>query len=158
MSFLVPLPLRAGRPARRFRDRLQDGLAYTTGLAVGVANAVLNHWTGRAAWTAPAGLYVKLHLGDPGAAGTANPAAETTRKATTFGANAAAGTIANTAAVSWTAYPAAETVTHFSLWDAATAGTFQGSGALAAPKTMAVGETLTEAVGALVLSLTPIAA
>ena len=38
---------------------------------------------------AVANPYVKLHLGDPGEDGTANPAAETTRKAITFSAASA---------------------------------------------------------------------
>lgn len=129
-----------------------------TGIAPTLANSILNHLTGRATWTAPAGIFIKLHLGDPGAAGAGSPAAEATRKQGTFGANAGGGSISNTAQAQWTAYPAVETVTHASVWDAATAGTFLWSTVLAAPKTMAIGETLTIAVGALNFNLTPLAA
>ena len=52
-------------------------------MAVGEANRALNAWTGRAAMTANAAFYVKLHTGDPGAAGTSNASSETTRKAIT---------------------------------------------------------------------------
>ena len=40
----------------------------------------------------PATLYLKAHLGNPGAAGTANAAAETTRKAFTRSAASAGAT------------------------------------------------------------------
>lgn len=75
--------------------------------------------------------YVKLHLGDPGEAGTANPAAETTRQEATFNA-AAGGVVALTATVSWTNVSTTETYTHVSLWDHLTAGNCLGSGALTA--------------------------
>ena len=38
---------------------------------------ILDHTTGRAAWTAPSGVYLKLHTGDAGEDGTANAATET---------------------------------------------------------------------------------
>ena len=47
---------------------------------------------------AVASPYIKLHLGDPGEAGTANPAAETTRKAVSFSA-ASSGSMASSATV-----------------------------------------------------------
>ena len=33
---------------------------------------ILDHTTGTASWTAPSGVYLKLHTGDPGEAGTSN--------------------------------------------------------------------------------------
>lgn len=69
----------------------------------------------------PATLYIQWHIGDPGAAGTANPAAETTRRG--FTRTAAAAAAANPAADITVASPAAsETWTHATLWDAAAAG------------------------------------
>jgi hypothetical protein len=90
-------------------------------------NKMLNAWAGRAAYSASAGVFVKLHTGDPGAAGTANPAANTTRQQATFGSDAATGAISNTAAVEWATVPNTETYTHVSMWTASTAGNFLGS-------------------------------
>ena len=49
---------------------------------------ILDHTTGTASWTMPSGVYVKLHTGDPGEAGTSNAATEATRKVITFSAAA----------------------------------------------------------------------
>jgi hypothetical protein len=127
-----------------------------TGLSSAVANAILDAYCRSVAWTEPVAFFVKLHLGDPGAAGAGSPATETTRKAITFSA-ASGGAITNSGAVSWTSYPAAETITHVSFWDAVTAGTFIGSDALATSRTPAIGDTVTLAAGDLDLSL-PVAA
>jgi hypothetical protein len=108
-------------------------------------------------WTEPAAFYVKLHLGDPGSAGTANAASETTRQAVTFSA-ASAGAITNSADIDWTAVAATESVTHISFWDASTAGTFLGSDALNATASLSSGGDFTIAAGDLDISLTPIAA
>lgn len=70
----------------------------------------------------PQTLYVKLHIGDPGVTGIANPAAETTRSALTFEDGGVDGDRVNDAAVNWTSVVANETATHISLWDAATLG------------------------------------
>ena len=117
-------------------------------------NRMLDAHAGRTTMTANAGYFVKLHIGSPGAAGTSNPAAETTRKAVTFGTAASAGSIANTAQAQWTNLPAAETITHVSFWDAVTAGNFLGADDLPAGKTVAIGDTFTIAVAALTLSIT----
>lgn len=91
--------------------------------------------------TAPAALYAKLHTGDPGEDGTANAAAETTRKEVQFGA-ASNGVISLSNAPSWTSYPSAETITHISIWDSSTAGNCWGSGATASSHAMQIGDTL----------------
>ena len=39
---------------------------------------ILEHTTGKTAWTMPTNAYVKLHLGDPGEAATSNAAVEAT--------------------------------------------------------------------------------
>ena len=127
-----------------------------TGLSSTVANAILDAYCRSVAWTEPAEFWVKLHLGDPGSAGTTSPATETTRKQITFSA-ATGGTITNSAQVQWTNYPTgADTITHVSIWDGV-AGTFIGSDALAVSRTPASGDTVTLAAGDLDLSL-PIAA
>lgn len=116
-------------------------------------NSMLDAWTGRATYTANAAVYAKLHLGSPGAAGTSNAAAETTRQAVTFGDAAASGAISNTVAVTWTSVSTAETITHVSFWTASVAGTFLGADDLPASKTVAVGDNLTIAIGDLDLSI-----
>lgn len=92
--------------------------------------------------TAPAALYVKLHTGDPGEAGTSNAAATTSRQAVTFGA-ASGGVISLSNSPSWTSIANAETISHVSVWDNSTAGNCWGSGALTASVTVGVGDTLT---------------
>jgi len=51
-----------------------------TGFAAAVAASILNGLCRATNWTAPTEFWVKLHTGDPGAAGTSNAAGETTRK------------------------------------------------------------------------------
>ena len=101
-------------------------------------------------------VYVKLHTGDPGAAGSANAATETTRKSVSFGAPGApaAGvvTISNDAQVQWTSISGSQDATHYSLWDDLTAGNFLGSGTITASAYTA-GDTLTFAPGDIDLSL-----
>lgn len=119
----------------------------------GEKNKMLDALVGRTTYTANAAFYAKLHIGSPGAAGTTNAAAETTRQAVTFGAAAASGAISNTAAVQWTNVSTAETYSHVSFWTAAAAGTFLGSDDLPATKTVAVGDTFTIAIGDLDLTV-----
>jgi hypothetical protein len=127
------------------------------GLGSTVANAILDALCRSVTWTEPVAFYVKLHLGDPGASGASNAAAETTRKAVTFSA-ASAGAITNSADIDWTAVAATETVTHISFWDASTAGNFLGSDQLNASASLSAGGDFTIAAGDLDISLTPIAA
>lgn len=103
---------------------------------------------------AEAAVWVKIHLGDPGAAGTANPAANTTRKQATFGDAAASRAIANTVAVEWTNVPNTETYTHVSLWDDETAGNFLGRDDLSSSAAVTAGDTFRIAIGDLDLTLT----
>ena len=124
-----------------------------TGLAAATANAILDSLCRGVAWTPPDAVHIQLHVGDPGAAGTANPADETTRVEATFATPATGGGISNTAAVSWTSVSAAEDVTHFSAWDAATDGDFQFSGEITANAVM-VGDGFSIPVGDLDVSLT----
>lgn len=99
------------------------------------------------------GAWVRLHTGDPGEDGTANGATETTRKSATFGTAASSGSISTTADMTWTSYPAAETITHISLWDASTAGNALWKGALTASRTLAIGNTFTISSGSLTITL-----
>lgn len=129
----------------------------TVGIAASVINAWLNGLCRATNWTAPVGFFVKLHLGDPGAAGAGNPAANTTRVAATCSA-ASAGAITNSADINWTNVPNAETYSHVSFWDASTAGTFLGSDDLAVARLVAVADNFTILAGSLTLGITPVAA
>ncbi|GAA0528756.1 hypothetical protein GCM10010172_06700 [Paractinoplanes ferrugineus] len=132
----------------------------TVGLAAtSYANKVLDHIHRAQASTAPAGNYLALHTGDPGAAGTSNAASVTTRAQVTFAA-ASGGSIASNNTPTWSNWAGTSptTVTHFSNWDASTTGTFLNSFALTSSKTVQTGDSLTSASGAIVVSLAPIAA
>lgn len=129
----------------------------TAGLAEATANALLDALCSGSAYSAPSEFWVKLHTGDPGAAGASNAAGNTTRKQATFAA-ADAGAITTSGDLAWTNVSTSETYTHVSFWDASTAGTFLGSKALAASKEVTAGDDFTIATGDLDLSLTPVAA
>lgn len=128
-----------------------------TGIAAAIANSWLDGLCRSVTWTEPAAFYVKLHIGDPGAAGAGNAAGETTRQAVTFSA-ASAGAITNSAAVTWTSVSTSETYSHVSFWDASSAGTFLGSDALNTPQAVTAGNNFEIAIGDLDLSITAIAA
>ena len=128
----------------------------TVGLsAVNTADKLLNT-IGRTGTTFTAGsLYVKLHTADPGASGTTAASAVTTRYACTFSASSA-GSMALTSMGGTWSMTATETISHISLWDASTAGTFLWSVALTASKSVVSGDTLS--LTSLTLAFTPIAA
>lgn len=84
--------------------------------------------------------YVKLHTGDPGEDGTTNAATETTRKAVSWSA-AASGSKASSATLSWTNVSTTETYSHWSLWDASSAGNCLWTGALSASAAVTAGDT-----------------
>jgi hypothetical protein len=98
-------------------------------------------------------FWAKLHLGDPGSAGTANPAAETTRKQATFSA-ASGRAITNSAAVEWTNVSTTEVYTWVSFWSASAAGTFLGRDDLSSSASVEAGDTFRIPAGDLDLSVT----
>jgi hypothetical protein len=115
-----------------------------------VADSVADGWLNalcRNTAYSNAAVWVKLHTGDPGSAGTSNAAANTTRQQATFGAAASGRAITNTAVIEWTNVPNAETYSWVSLWSASTAGTFLGRDELSAPAVMGVGDTFRVPVG-----------
>ena len=122
-----------------------------TGLSTYLANSFLNALGNATAYsvTMP---YIKLHIGDPGANGTANPATETTRKAVSF-AVASAGSIASDADITWTNISGSEDATHFTAWDNLSAGNFLFSGTITGNHYTA-GDTYTITSGSLTASLT----
>lgn len=99
-----------------------------------------------------AARYVKLHTGDPGEAGTANAAGETTRKALTSAATSN-GVFTSTNDLAWTSVSTAETYSHVSIWDDPTAGNCLWTGALTASKLVAVGDNFTIPAGSAVATL-----
>lgn len=88
--------------------------------------------------TPPTSLFIKLHVGDPGADATANPAVEITRQPVSFGTainiltdgRAQATTDAD---VLWLAVASSESYSHISMWDDLTAGNAWYKGPLPAP-------------------------
>lgn len=101
---------------------------------------ILEHTTGETAWTIPTDVYVKLHTGDAGEEGTSNAATEDTRKVASWAA-ASSGSIATDATLEWTNVAATETYSHWSLWDASTAGNCLWTGALSTSAAVTAGDT-----------------
>jgi len=101
---------------------------------------ILEHTTGKTAWTMPSTVYVKLHLGDPGEAATSNAAVEDERKSASW-ATAASGSIVTSGTIEWTNVSTTETYSHWSLWDDVSAGNALWSGALATTAAVTAGDT-----------------
>lgn len=117
------------------------------GLASATAAALLDALFNQTNYTAPTAIWMKLHTGDPGAAGTSNAATETTRKdVTAVFAAASGGTVTSNVAVTWTAVAGTEDYTHYSIWSASSAGTFYWSGTITA-NSVTAGDTFTLASG-----------
>lgn len=95
-------------------------------MALGLAAASINTSLDTIFGTS-SNVFVKLHLGDPGAAGTANAAVNTTRAAVQFAAAASSSKASNSDAA-WTSVSTTETYTHISIWTLSSGGTFLGSG------------------------------
>jgi len=101
---------------------------------------ILEHTTGKTAWTMPTTVYVKLHTADAGEDGTTAAATNTTRQSAAW-ATAATGSIATSATITWTNVSTTETYSHWSLWDASTAGNCLWSGALSTSASVTAGDT-----------------
>jgi hypothetical protein len=124
-------------------------------MAVGISTVLAAEWLDAAfnnGSYAVAQAYIKLHVGDPGANGTANAATETTRKAISAAA-ASGGTITTDADLAWTLVGGSEDYTHFSVWDHLTAGNFLWSGTMTA-NAVTAGDSFTIPAGDLDFSLT----
>lgn len=122
------------------------------GLKASVANSLLDALGNATNYTAPTAVWIKLHTGDPGAAGTSNAATETTRKQASFGA-ASGGSMANDAVLTWTNISGSQDATNFTAWDDETAGNFLFSGTITA-NAYTAGDTFNIAVGALTVAFT----
>lgn len=69
----------------------------------------------------PAALFLQLHTGAPGTAGTANVSTVGIRK--TFARTAASGgQVTNSTEIQWLNVPNTETITHISIWGSSVAG------------------------------------
>lgn len=102
-------------------------------------------WLAGSAETAPSALYVQLHTGGPGAAGTSNVAGVTTRVVMTLGTAASGAIAANGTLPAWTSWPGGsngQVITDISIWDASTSGNFLDSIQLTSSVTMDTGDTL----------------
>jgi len=124
-------------------------------MATGISSYLADQWLdalGNNDTFAVAAVYVKLHVGDPCAAGTSNPATETTRKEASFSA-ASSGTLTSDSALTWTNIAGSQDATHFTAWDNVSAGNFLFSGTITA-NAYTAGDTFTIASGSLTVSLT----
>ena len=121
-----------------------------TGFSSYLADNLLDAF-GNATAFSVANVYVQLHVGDPGAAGTANPATETTRQSASFAA-ASAGTLTTDAALNWVNIAGSQDATFFTAWDASTAGNFLFSGTISGNPYTA-GDTYTIESGSLTATL-----
>ena len=121
--------------------------SFSSGTADAVLNAIFN-----ATSYSEAGIWMQLHTGAPGAAGTANVATETDRQAVSC-STASGGAITSDTLIQWTAISGSEDATHFTLWDASTVGNFVGSGTITA-NAYTAGDTFNIPVGDFDVSLT----
>lgn len=101
-------------------------------------------------------VYVQLHTGEPGAAGTTNASvADATRKQATMAAAATGAKTLVSVSGSWLNGGTRETITHISMWTAATSGAFLRSAALPLTRDWSAGDTLD--LASLSITLTPLA-
>jgi len=114
--------------------------------------------SGGTTFTVVAGTFVKLHIGDPGAAGANNAAAgSTTRVAVTQAASAAGSALTmNGTPPAWTNAATNEVLTHISIWSASSAGNFLYSAQLTTPQAWVNGNVYT--LSSLTYSIGPLAA
>lgn len=122
-------------------------------MTVGVTATIANNWLD----TDFATNWVKLHTGDPGAAGTTAAAAgDTVRKQATMGAASGGVKAMTSMSGSWTNGGTSETLSHISIWTLVTAGVFKWSLALTASQAWVSTNTFT--LTSLSFTISPIAA
>lgn len=124
-----------------------------SGLASATANSFLSVLR-NTSYTGITSVFVQLHTGAPGAAGTSNISANTTRNAITW--NAPSGGSMTLATLSNWTMTATETITTITLWTASTSGTFIWSADLTVSVPVINNSTL--AFSSFTLGFTPIAA
>lgn len=125
----------------------------------------LNRYRGTASPSVPANYYVSLHSADPGLTGASELSGNGYARVAVSAAsgswsapatNGSVRQITNAAAVT---FPAAtgsnwSAATHFGVWDASSGGNFERGAALDTARTALVGDTITFAIGQLVLNET----
>ncbi|WP_456238617.1 phage tail fiber protein [Paenibacillus albicereus] len=117
-------------------------------------NQILNHVLRGTVYTPPAALFVALFTSDPGEAGTGTEASGGgyARQAVTF-TNSTSGSSSNSADILFPVATAAwGTLTHFGIYDAATAGKLLYMGALTPSQPIAVSNQLKIFAGTLTVS------
>ena len=114
---------------------------------------VLAHFLGTSSTSAPSAVYLSLHTSSPGEDdGNEISGNGYSRQAITFAA-ASSGSAASNSVEEFTASGGAfGTITHFGIHDASTAGNLLYYGALTASKTIADGDTLRFASGAITIT------
>lgn len=121
-------------------------------MTYGMAASVVNGWLD----TAFATVFIRLHTGDPGAAGAANGAVgDTTRQGITMGP-AAGGVKSATTTATWTNVGTTETIVSVGAHTAALLGSFIASGLLAVARPWADTDTFT--LTTFSIAVTPLAA
>jgi hypothetical protein len=128
-----------------------------------IDDAIIDHFTGKAAWAAPAAIYVGLSSTTPTKAGTnvtepAGAANYIRKQVTAAHWNAAASsatksnfdTVFDAATADWCA---GANLTHAVYYDAATFGNFLGFRALTVPKPVLTGDTAKYASGDLTITI-----
>jgi hypothetical protein len=133
-----------------------------------LANEILTWVKGQAFPAALSNVYISLHSGDPGTAGTSNDqtnsiqgsANRTSIASTAFSTVGAASgggfEITNSNAHQMTSSASNGspiTVTHFGVWDAQTSGNFLASGALTASVAVSNGDTVQFNAGAMAIKV-----
>jgi hypothetical protein len=101
----------------------------------------------------PATLWIKMHTGNPGGAGTANASADTRRRSFTRAA-ASGGVAIGEGSIEWLAWTADETLNHATLWDAESGGNPWWVGELVTPQAILTGQRLAIDVNDLTLTMT----
>lgn len=119
-------------------------------------DAILNWLRGSAMPSAPAAVYVGLYSAAPTDAGGGTEVTTTIRAAgrvaATFGAPSG-GVIANTGIVDFGDADGGATVTHFGIFDAASAGNLLAWAALTQSQTISTGNLVSFAVSALTITI-----
>lgn len=127
------------------------------GLSTYLANLFLNHFRGTNIGTAPAAVYVGLHTADPTDAGTTGEVTTTIRVAgrvaVTFAAPSSKVITSNADADFGNAAGGSGTITHFSIWDAASGGNCLGTAAVTASKAWVTGQGVKFPSGSLTVNL-----
>jgi hypothetical protein len=121
-------------------------------ISAGVANQVLGALVNGVSMAGYSPVYAQLHVGAPGAAGTANIAGNNVRQSAGAFATPSGGSTTNSAAINWTSVSTSETYSHVSLWSASSAGTFIASGSITAGAILA-GQNFQLPAGGMTVSL-----